>query len=623
MNFNKRLFFMIANSLILVIFSAGVCGAEVKLDYRQRQAVKRQEWNMKDVEKKISTGISGTEIKWTLNKLDAIIADLTRNNCPTENSQVASIMERVAKARIALGGTETASELVSSTTDKIKPQNIENKVLKEKEMKQQPALSPASGSAVPAAEAKLPYNVREALKRQERNLADFEKKVAEGRTGPTSSQLDAMLADLRHNHAPENHSKIKNFMARVEKARIAFAAAPVPLNRNAKKAVKHQKARLLEITATIDQLEKDIKAAPVIKRWDDRGISSALSGVEDDLNRNQTPTNHPDYLKIIKDKTSILARLETLKSLAQPKIDAYSNSVNMNNFPDVYKDLERTDDLATLYNNVNISNLKKSTRTKKLLGLADQIEKFITETRIKYAPLIENNIQPGRSLNYKLNWLNDNFNEFKKVQLDFNQQVPGEIRDMLTNAENSMSVAVQKKNPQIFSGGVSQAMKEARELLESLKLSVGQDGPVVAELSRAIAATQEKYNQTAKALEEDILAETRAPEDKYEGSDRNRLIKKIRSAWHKENPADEIIDIRIVTPAWERSIGWDYNAAGVWYKTDKQFLGFTVIVKTDAKIATLYPAFINRDNLKKKDTTVTSHKSTYVIRRMLIKNVEK
>lgn len=610
MNLSRGAFFRIAGVLTLVVLLSGVCWAEIKLDYRQRQAVQRQEWNMKDVEKKIAAGISGEQVQWTLNKLNAIIADLKKNNCPDDNNQVASLKKRVDQARTALGGAEaTASEPASQKPAQESPPAVT-------------ASSPKPAATAPAAEVKLPYNVREALKRQERNLADFEKKVTEGKTGAYANQLDSMVADLRKNKAPENHSKIKSFMDRVEKARAAFAAAPAPLNRNAKEAVGRQWARVQQVAATLRQLETDIKAAPVIKKWDDRGVTFSLSGIEGDLDRNGTPKDHPHYRKIVKGKVAILARLEELKALAQPKIDAYTSSVSLDNFPEVNEDLERADDLAHLYQNVAVSNLKNPAKAKRFLGPADQIEKFIADSRMKYAPLIENNIQPGRSLEFKLDWLEGNFEKFKRVRQDFDQQAPGEIRGMLAQAEGSMSMAMERKNPQIFTGAVSQTMERARGLLQSLALSVGEDAPVVAELAKAIVASQKKSDETAKALEEEILAETRAPEDKYEGSDGPKLIKKIRDAWHKENPGDEIMDVRIVTPDWERNISWDYNAAGVWYKSDKEFLGFIVIVKTDTKIATIYPAFINRDNLKKRESTVTSHKSTYVIRRMLAKNVK-
>ena len=47
-----------------------------------------------------------------------------------------------------------------------------------------------------------------------------------------------------------------------------------------------------------------------------------------------------------------------------------------------------------------------------------------------------------------------------------------------------------------------------------------------------------------------------------------------------------------------------------------------VIVKTDDRIATIYPVFINRDNMKNSESLVTSHKSTCTICQMRVKNVD-
>ncbi len=616
-------FFRIAVVALLLVFMAGTCWAETKLDYRQRQAVQRQEWNMKDVEKKMAAGVSGQQVQWTLKKLDAIIADLDKNNCPDDNSKVASLKERVAKARQTLGAASPVAE-------------------------PSPAVQPAT--PMPAAEAKLPYSARQAVERQERNITDIEKKIASGDiyiNGKTTwlvNKLTSMVEDLSKNKVPADHSRVKALQGRIETAKASLtgatpakaveaasaeqpaakakAPAAPKLPPSARQAVNRQWNKVNQNAAVLRKLWDDVEKSTTLKKWNDRNIPFSLQGVQSDLDKNNVPPDHPHYKKIMTFRSKILASVEELKTIAQPKIDAHANATNLDNYPQVQEDIERADELAHLYQNVRVSNLKDPAKAARLLKPLAGIEAFISDSRKKYAPLIENKLGPGNSLETKLKWLEKNFEKFKKVQQDFNQQAPGDIRSMLSRAEGAMSTAVQRKNPQIFTGGVAQSMEGAKGLLESLALSIGQDSPVVSELTQALAATQKKSDETAKALEEEILAGTKAPEEKYEVSGGAALKKKIRDAWKKENPGDEIMDVRIVTADWERNISWDYNAAGVWYKSDKSFLGFIVIVKTDSKIATLYPAFINRDNLKKKESTVTSHKSTYVIRRMLVKNVK-
>ncbi len=70
---------------LLVFLGAGVAWAEVKLDYRQRQAVQRQERNMAEVEKKIAV------IVQTEDRIAAICpAFINRDNMKNTESPVAS-----------------------------------------------------------------------------------------------------------------------------------------------------------------------------------------------------------------------------------------------------------------------------------------------------------------------------------------------------------------------------------------------------------------------------------------------------------------------------------------------------------------------------------------------------
>ncbi|MBU0673437.1 MAG: hypothetical protein KJ950_02185 [Proteobacteria bacterium] len=642
---DKRIIGLLVMGLVLFCFVGSVL-AETKLDYRQREAVKRQEWNMNDIDKKMAAGASGQDAEWLLKKLDGILADLDKNNCPDDNSQVAALKGRVATARGAL-----SSVSIPPPPAAVPPPATPSPV----------AAAPASApvAAAPAsatvAEVKLGYPQREAVKRQESNRLDIEQKITKGEidlsTNPgwVASKLEGMLYDLDSNQVPtEGNSQavaLRSWIAKMQQTlaeagnsqaaaqAAAKAAAPPPAEQatapavpklpyGAKQAVDRQWNKVQQGVANFKALREEVTQAAVIKKWDDYNLAFSLSGVQSDLDKNSVPPDHPYYKKIMDTRASILNGLEELKAVAQPKIDAYQNATNESSYPDLKDDMEKADNLAHMYNNVGLANLNNPAKAEKLLGQADQVEKFISDSRKKYAPLIEAQTAGGRSLNTDLIWLEKNFTSFKKIRDQFNNQTPGAIKQLLSQADGMMAKAKERKNPQIFTGGVAQAMGQAEGLLTSLTLSLGKDAPAVLESTKLLATSRKKSEETAKALEEEILAETKAPADQFKGSGRSSLIKQMEKAWEKNNPKDKILEVRIVSEDWEQSVGWEWNNAyDRWEKYDRQTLNMVVIVKTDGKIATIFPAFINRDNMKKKEWEVAQHDTKYVVRRMLVKNL--
>jgi hypothetical protein len=539
---NQLIRFAIVFLTVLAVSASAL--AETKLDYRQREAMRRQEWNMKDVDKKLAAGVSGDQVQWLQQKLDAILADLAKNNCPDDNSQVAALKERVTKARKILEGLSTPKAAEAA-----------------------PAAAPAAAAAPQPAKPR-----------------------AQEKPAPKPA---------------------------------AAQQAQVPkLPYGAMQAVNRQWRKVQQEAANLRQLWAGVEAASVIKKWDDRNIEFSLSGVQSDLDKNHVPPDHPYYQKIMNGRAEILQSLEKLKAIAQPKIDAYVNATNPASYPNLQVDTERAESLTRMYRNVSVANLQNPAKAEKLLAQAAHVERFIADSRKTYAPLLENKIAAATTLGNNLIWLERGFDAFKKVRASFDQQAPAHVKQMLERAEKMMAKAKAMKNPQFFTGGVAQAMGQASGLLESLTLSKGKDDATVVSLNQALNAARQKANETAKALEEEILAGTQAPQDAYKGSGRSSLIKQMKAAWEKNNPDDDIMDVRILSNDWERSTGYEWNDAyNRWDKYDRQVLNMAVIVKTDSKIATIYPAFINRDNMKHKEWEVAQHETKYVVRRMLVKNV--
>lgn len=110
------------------------------------------------------------------------------------------------------------------------------------------------------------------------------------------------------------------------------------------------------------------------------------------------------------------------------------------------------------------------------------------------------------------------------------------------------------------------------------------------------------------------------PPDVYAGGDKKKLKEMILDAWKDKYPQDEILGVRFHMKDWKRDANYKANSTSI-YKTDTSVLAVSVVVKDDARHATIFPAYINKDNLDGSvNTGVDTKKSQYVVKQMLVKN---
>ena len=115
------------------------------------------------------------------------------------------------------------------------------------------------------------------------------------------------------------------------------------------------------------------------------------------------------------------------------------------------------------------------------------------------------------------------------------------------------------------------------------------------------------------------------PADVYSGRDKSSLKSKIKKAWKDMWKNDNILDVRFPNADWNRtqSRRWS-DAENAYYYQDTSILLVSVVVKTDNKVATIFPAYINKNNDTGKLTMgVATKDSEHVIKQMLIKNFKK
>jgi hypothetical protein len=119
-----------------------------------------------------------------------------------------------------------------------------------------------------------------------------------------------------------------------------------------------------------------------------------------------------------------------------------------------------------------------------------------------------------------------------------------------------------------------------------------------------------------------LLAATSAPVDLYTGADKEEIRDMVTQAWKKKYPKDDILGVRFPNKTWVRDSVWRWSSADKgWSNNDTSVLRLAVIVKTDKTVATIYQAYVNRDNASDSvNVGVDTKGNEYVVEEMLLEN---
>lgn len=120
------------------------------------------------------------------------------------------------------------------------------------------------------------------------------------------------------------------------------------------------------------------------------------------------------------------------------------------------------------------------------------------------------------------------------------------------------------------------------------------------------------------------LEDAQVPKEIYTGGDKAEYSKMVLARWNEVYPDDEVLGIIFHRNEWTKTKLRRWNdAVGEWQYTDTDALGISVVVKMTDKIATIYPAFINKDNIDgKMNAGVHTKSPDYVIQEVLVANVD-
>ncbi|MEB3196472.1 MAG: hypothetical protein VKP62_04640 [Candidatus Sericytochromatia bacterium] len=245
-------------------------------------------------------------------------------------------------------------------------------------------------------------------------------------------------------------------------------------------------------------------------------------------------------------------------------------------------------------------------------------------------------LEGSRPVDEKVRELEGNWRYFQSQQHELRKhpefegayQRMGTLMLRLAGLKTQVAVAmadkgVKDRNPNYFhpSSGIYQTLKEAERFIAFGAFKGEADGELVA-AKQALADAQKAVAERAANFGEASAAAYRLPPERYSGADKAKLTALVRSSWQAKYPEDRILAIRFPKAAWKRDSELKRNATN-WYKTDVSSLVVYVVVKTSATLATVYPAYLNKDHMQGDELLVgvNTKGDSYVHEEMLIKNL--
>jgi hypothetical protein len=165
-------------------------------------------------------------------------------------------------------------------------------------------------------------------------------------------------------------------------------------------------------------------------------------------------------------------------------------------------------------------------------------------------------------------------------------------------------------------------IKQATSIADLYRAYASHDAATLARMDGALAKANGFRAGAETRVEEEKMAKRQMPQDTYHGGDAAAIKAKITASWRATYPNLPITAVRL-DGNWTRDAGWQRTTTNAYW-TDRYVMYASVICKTDARVATIYPVLVARDNVQRglMEVKVTDHGiNSYVPSKMLLQNV--
>lgn len=221
---------------------------------------------------------------------------------------------------------------------------------------------------------------------------------------------------------------------------------------------------------------------------------------------------------------------------------------------------------------------------------------WMKSTYTKYKADIEAKNDKGQQIQSAAKYAATGFKNFMANAQSFAEKFNEDYDMHLKNAKDAAADAEKTKTPGFYR--VSFHQLERLEWMVTILVAFNGDKDETAvKCSKEIDGLQAEYKKKEAALIKATARVVVDPVDKYTGGDRETHRKAILSAWKKAHPTDKVLKVVFPNAAWKinRNSRWN-SATSTWQHTDLSYLVASVVIQKDAKTATIYPAYVNKEN---------------------------
>ncbi|MEX2217079.1 MAG: hypothetical protein WD768_23405 [Phycisphaeraceae bacterium] len=411
----------------------------------------------------------------------------------------------------------------------------------------------------------------------------------------------------------------------------ATADGATKLTPNQRNAVSRGESYIKEVDKSLPELAGLLDAAGKFE-LPKVNYGALLSLIKDFENLKQKATNAANATKELPEGSPERTALQEKVDERFKMLDAHLESCNAlkakldeirdpKNFPDFDKDYETLKSISEAYR-ANFTFISRPDELAALWGQTDDNLKWYREKFETYKVAMLQKTQQGTAFYALTGQFAKNIKAFREKAQNAVDEAKPFIETNIKEAEEMAAKAAAEKKPAFFGGGVKQKLDIAQQYLRVFGILAGEEHPAYLAYKKSYDETSSRIDKLRDSLKEEIIAATPFPQDNYKGADKSALAAQVLAQWKKVYPKDEVMTVRFSVSDWRSETGWQYEKAwSRWTYFDTSTLQVRVVVKDNDRVASIYVAFLNRDNANKKITVGAHTKSTYSVEQMLLTNV--
>lgn len=259
------------------------------------------------------------------------------------------------------------------------------------------------------------------------------------------------------------------------------------------------------------------------------------------------------------------------------------------------EDLKTMQDIAKTYGNAWNMPDDKFEEFLKLCQERDTAMKTCSAIYAKYKSDLEANNDQGRRMKTMMGHTRAQFVMFMSTAETEAKNFTKNRDIRFKNCDQYMKDAVSSNNHNIYQVSLTE-LDRLEKTCRVVQAFAAPNEPTIKEAMDKISVLRAEIKVKSAAIEKATRRVVKAPVEGYSGADKEKYRKAIQSAWMKKWSGDKIVKV-VFPKGWVRKDEWNNNGGGNYSRSDMSYLVAIVVVQKDAKTATLYPAYVNKNNL--------------------------